>query len=89
MDAPQIISDPNVLLGKPVIAGTRISVELILEKLGAGESIEDLLEAYPHVNREAILAAIRFAASIVHELMPAVVSSAIPRFQAPAWERGR
>ena len=39
-----IISDPNVMLGKPVIAGTRITVELILEKLASGETIEQLIE---------------------------------------------
>ena len=48
----EIISDPDIMMGKPVIKGTRVTVEIILEKLGAGESIEDLLEAYPHVTRE-------------------------------------
>ena len=62
MTTPQIVSDPDILMGKPVIAGTRISVELILEKLGAGDSIADLIEDYPHLSREAILAALRFAA---------------------------
>ena len=57
-----IVSNPKVMMGKPVIAGTRITVELILEKLGAGETIDDLLDAYPHITREAILAALRFAA---------------------------
>lgn len=58
MDTPQIISDPKVLMGKPVIAGTRISVELILEKLGAGDSVDDLLADYPHLSRESIGAAV-------------------------------
>ena len=53
-----IVSDPNVMMGKPVIKGTRITVELILEKLAAGESIEDILEAHPHLQREAIQAAL-------------------------------
>jgi uncharacterized protein (DUF433 family) len=57
-----LISDPAVLLGKPVVAGTRITVELILEKLGSGESVEHLLESHPRLTREAILAALRFAA---------------------------
>jgi len=57
-----IISDPNVMLGKPVVAGTRITVELILEKLAAGESIEQILEAHPKLTREKIQAALRFAA---------------------------
>lgn len=62
MQSHFIQSDPAVMMGKPVIAGTRITVELILEKLGAGESIEELLEAHPRLTREAILAALRFAA---------------------------
>ncbi|MGQ9555734.1 MAG: DUF433 domain-containing protein [Anaerolineae bacterium] len=58
-----ISADPAVMLGKPVIAGTRITVELILDKLAAGESIDDLLAAHPHLTREAILAALAFAAA--------------------------
>jgi uncharacterized protein (DUF433 family) len=49
-------------LGKPVVAGTRITVELILEKLGAGETMEQLLETHPGLTREAVLAALAFAA---------------------------
>ncbi len=50
------------MMGKPVIAGTRITVDLVLEKLGSGESIEAVLEAHPRLTREAVLAALRFAA---------------------------
>jgi len=50
--------------GKPVIAGTRITVELILEKLAAGESVEQLLHAYPRLSERAIHAALRFAANL-------------------------
>ncbi len=57
-----IVSDPAVLMGKPVIKGTRITVELILEKLAAGETIEQILEAHPHLTRESIQAALSFAA---------------------------
>jgi uncharacterized protein (DUF433 family) len=57
-----IVSDPAVMMGKPVIAGTRITVELILEKLASGESVEQLLEAHPRLTKEAVLAAIDFAA---------------------------
>ena len=57
-----ILSDPNVMMGKPVVAGTRITVELILEKLSAGETIEQILEAHPRLTREAIQAALAFAA---------------------------
>jgi len=56
-----IVSNPNVMMGKPVIAGTRITVELILEKLAAGETIEQILEAHPQLTREAIKAALAFA----------------------------
>ncbi len=57
-----IVSDPNVMMGKPVIAGTRLTVELILEKLAAGETVEQLLEAHPRLSKEAIQAALAFAA---------------------------
>jgi uncharacterized protein (DUF433 family) len=57
----RIISDPAVMMGKPVITGTRITVELILDKLGAGEPIEQILAAHPRLTREDILASIRFA----------------------------
>jgi uncharacterized protein (DUF433 family) len=52
-----IVSDPAVMMGKPVIAGTRITVELILEKLAAGETVEQILDAHPRLTREAIQAA--------------------------------
>jgi uncharacterized protein (DUF433 family) len=58
----KIVSDPEIMMGKPVVAGTRITVESILERLGAGESIDDLLEAHPRLSREAITAALSFAA---------------------------
>lgn len=61
MDKQLNVSDPNVMMGKPVIAGTRITVELILEKLAAGETVEQILEAHPRLTREAVLAAIAFA----------------------------
>ena len=62
MDKKLIVSDPKVMMGKPVIAGTRITVEFILEKLAAGEAIEQILEAHPRLTREAIQAALEFAA---------------------------
>ncbi|OHB63271.1 MAG: hypothetical protein A2Y77_17155 [Planctomycetes bacterium RBG_13_62_9] len=62
MHAQLIVSDPNVMMGKPVIAGTRITVELILEKLSAGETMEQILEAHPRLTREGIQAALAFAA---------------------------
>jgi len=48
------------MMGKPVIKGTRITVEIILEKLAAEETIEQILEAYPHLTREGIQAALVF-----------------------------
>jgi len=57
-----IQSDPSIMMGKPVITGTRITVELILEKLAAGETVEQILEAHPHLTREAVYAALDFAA---------------------------
>jgi uncharacterized protein (DUF433 family) len=57
-----IVSDPAIMMGKPVVAGTRLTVELILEKLAAGESIEQILEAHPRLTSDAIQAALAFAA---------------------------
>jgi uncharacterized protein (DUF433 family) len=59
MSESMIISDPKVMMGKPVVAGTRITVDLILEKLGSGESIEAVLESHPRLTREEIVAALR------------------------------
>lgn len=50
------------MMGKPVVAGTRITVELILEKLAASETIEQILEAHPRLTRPAIFAALEFSA---------------------------
>ena len=55
--------NPNVMLGKPVIRGTRIPVELILRKLSEGATERDLLDAYPRLTREDIEAAMRYAAA--------------------------
>jgi uncharacterized protein (DUF433 family) len=58
----RIDMNPKVMLGKPVIRGTRITVELVLRKLADGATHQDLLEAYPHLTKDAIQAAITFAA---------------------------
>jgi uncharacterized protein (DUF433 family) len=50
------------MMGKPVVVGTRITVELILEKFAAGETVEQLLEAHPRLTKEGIQAALNFAA---------------------------
>lgn len=60
-----ITTDSDVALGKPVVAGTRITVEHILESLGAGETVEELLEAHPRLTREGIQAAFHYAAAVM------------------------
>ena len=62
---PSIVSDPKIMLGKPVIAGTRITVELLLEKLAAGEPTEQILRAYPHLPDGSLPAALAYAAAVV------------------------
>jgi uncharacterized protein (DUF433 family) len=57
--------NPKIMLGKPVIKGTRVTVELILRKLSEGAAEADLLDAYPRLTREDIHAAIRYAADTV------------------------
>lgn len=57
-----ITSNPDVMMGKPVVAGTRITVEFILEKLGAGETIEQIVGAHPRLTEEAVREAVNFAA---------------------------
>jgi uncharacterized protein (DUF433 family) len=57
--------NPEVMLGKPVIRGTRITVELLLRSLSEGATAADLLEAYPHLTHEDIQAAIAYAADVV------------------------
>lgn len=60
-DMNLIETDPKVMMGKPVVSGTRITVELILEKLAAGETVEQILDAHPRLTREAISAALLYA----------------------------
>jgi uncharacterized protein (DUF433 family) len=73
-----IISDPQVMMGKPVVAGTRLTVELILEKLAAGETVEQLLAAHPRLTREGIQAALAFAAQTMRSdiIYPAATTTA-------------
>jgi uncharacterized protein (DUF433 family) len=56
-----IRSDPLIMMGKPVFAGTRIPVDLVLERIAYGDTFEDVLEAYPRLTRDALLAAFAFA----------------------------
>jgi uncharacterized protein (DUF433 family) len=65
-----IKSDPSIMMGKPVVVGTRITVELILEKLAAGETIDQLLQAHPRLTKDAVLAALAYAVEAVRNLSP-------------------
>lgn len=62
MADPEIISNPRIMMGKPVVAGTRITVESILEKMAAGEGTDQILAAHPHLSEGSIRAALAFAA---------------------------
>jgi uncharacterized protein (DUF433 family) len=66
--AAYICIDPSVMIGKPIIRGTRITVELVLRKLGEGASISDLVEAYPQLSSDSIHASMAYAAdTLAHE----------------------
>ena len=65
MDENLIHSDPAIMMGKPVIKGTRITVEFILEKLAAGETVADILKSHPHLKKEGVLAAIGYASRVM------------------------
>lgn len=61
----RISANPKVMLGKPVIKGTRITVELILRKIAGGYSFDEIIEMYPHIAKEDILACVGYAASVI------------------------
>lgn len=61
----KIVSDPKILGGKPVIAGTRISVELIMNFLGARMSMDDILKEYPELKKAEVLAAIEYVSRLI------------------------
>ena len=67
MSTERIVIDQEILEGKPVIKGTRISVEFILELLANGWSYEEILRNYPQLEREDILAAIRYSVEILRD----------------------
>ena len=60
--------NPKIMFGKPIIAGTRIPVEIILEKLAIGEAVEDILQDYPRLTKDDIHAAISFANKLVKKV---------------------
>lgn len=74
----RIVSDPEVLGGKPVVRGTRVPVELILEKLAAELTTEQILTEYPFLTREDVLAALAYAADALGS-EAAVVGGAFSR----------
>lgn len=74
---PGIIADPLILGGKPVIDGTRISVERIMEEISGGHSIDDVLESYPRLSREQVLASLRHAYNLVRAEAKAAVEKTI------------
>ncbi|MYE91619.1 DUF433 domain-containing protein [Candidatus Poribacteria bacterium] len=63
--ADRIDIHPDICNGRPVIAGTRIPVQTIMEFLGAGDSIDEVLEGYPSLRREDVYACIQFAAKLM------------------------
>jgi len=63
--ADRIVSDQKIMLGKPVIKGTRITVELILKKLSEGNSMDELIQSYPHLTKEDILAVLSYSADVI------------------------
>jgi uncharacterized protein (DUF433 family) len=68
----RISVDPDIMFGKPVVKGTRIPVEHILRKLGAGDSAEQILNDHPHLEEADVYAAVRFAADYMarEEVLP-------------------
>jgi uncharacterized protein (DUF433 family) len=65
MAQPLIVANPKIMMGKPTVAGTRITVELILEKLAAGETVDQILAAHPRLTEKGLRAAIGFAAEVL------------------------
>ena len=65
MDKPKIVSDPGILFGKPTIAGTRISVEVILDRIASGDTQKEILENYPRLTAEHIQAVVAYANKVV------------------------
>ncbi len=65
MELPKIVSNPNVMVGKPCIQGTRVTVELLLEKLAAGHDAERIYRAHPHLPTGSVEAALQYAAAVM------------------------
>lgn len=63
----RIVVDPEILAGKPVVRGTRLAVEFILELLAAGETESEILASYPGLSRDDIMACLSYASYLAHE----------------------
>jgi len=63
--ANRVIINPDIMLGKPVIKGTRVTVELILRKLSEGMTIDQMLESYEHLSKEDVYAALNYASDLI------------------------
>jgi uncharacterized protein (DUF433 family) len=61
----RIVTDPKVMMGKPVIEGTRITVELVLTRLAEGRSVADIVKEYPHLTEAQVTVAIEYARALV------------------------
>ncbi|MDY0089221.1 MAG: DUF433 domain-containing protein [Flavobacteriaceae bacterium] len=60
-----IVRNPEIMNGKPIIKGTRITVELILKKLSEGISVDDLVKMYPHITNLQVLAVLEYASDVI------------------------
>ncbi|MBM3495365.1 MAG: DUF433 domain-containing protein [Armatimonadetes bacterium] len=63
----RIVADPRVLVGKPILKGTRISVELVMDLLGRGYSRDDIVKQYPHLTLDDVQACCAYAAEVMRE----------------------
>jgi len=72
----RIIVDPRIMVGKPVIRGTRIPVDAIIHRIAQGETIEEILENYPKITRQDVKAALEYAERLVRgeDVMPQIKS---------------
>jgi uncharacterized protein (DUF433 family) len=78
MSTQKIISNPDIMMGKPVVEGTRITVELILDKLAAGETTEQLLAAHPRLTQAGVQSALAYAAQTMRsDLVYPTISSPV------------
>jgi len=72
----RIVVDPRIMVGKPVIRGTRIPVDAIIHRIAQGETVEELLEDYPKITRQDVKAALEYAERLVRgeDVMPQIKS---------------